>query len=191
LARPRKTQKNAEKIIKKKEKMSENLLALDAASKKTGYAIYENDRVIKSGTWKLKEDTQFRTLRDNLIRTIENYKITYMVTEGIYRDEKKTNAFEVLNMCKGVITEVAQRYDISLYDNLNPLRVKTHMWDYNYPRHKALTHQEHKQRMINAVKRLGYTLEKENADDEADAIGLLITYAEMFRIPIIHPNQQQ
>ena len=42
--------------------------------------------------------------------------------------------------------------------------------------------------MIKRIKKLGYSLEKDNADDEADAIGLLITYLNNHNYIVKHPK---
>ena len=170
-------------------KFGGKILALDTASKKTGYAIYKNGKIFKSGTWRLKKDKEFSTLFDNLKITVEKYGITLIVAEGIYQDKNKKDAYEKLCMCKGVINVITEHYDIPLTTNFNPIRIKQHIWNYNpySETHKKLTRTEHKERMINAVTRLGYNLETDEADDEADAIGLLITYVDSYRYEINHP----
>ena len=42
-------------------------------------------------------------------------------------------------------------------------------------------------RMINRVKKLGYELETDKSDDEADAIGIMITYLDDKSLPVTHP----
>lgn len=45
--------------------------------------------------------------------------------------------------------------------------------------------------MIEAVTKLGYQLEKPMADDEADAIGILLTYLYSKGLPVTHPNDKR
>ena len=168
------------------------ILALDTASKKTGYAIYKNGKIFKSGTWKLKKGKELLALFDNLETIIRKHEITQIVAEDIYQDKSKKDAYERLCMCKGVLYVIAERYDIPLLTSFNPIRIKQHIWSYNpYSTvHKNLTRTEHKKRMVNAVTRLGYKLETESADDEADAIGLLTAYLDDYKYEIIHPAKR-
>lgn len=46
-----------------------------------------------------------------------------------------------------------------------------------------------KQRMINRVTALGYNLETPTADDEADAIGIMLYYLDSHDLPITHPKK--
>jgi hypothetical protein len=64
--------------------------------------------------------------------------------------------------------------------------VKQHIWG----RSHNSTREQEKRAMIMAItKDYGYTLENLNADDEADAIGLLITYLDNMDYKIEHPNK--
>ena len=169
------------------------ILALDTASKKTGYAVYKKGRIIKSGTWKLKPEKKYSMLLDKLEQTIKRYGITLIVAEDIYQSKDKRNAYEILCKCQCIVEIMSERYNIPLSTGFNPIRVKQHIWRYNpYNEiHKKLTRTEHKERMIKAITNLGYKLETENADDEADAIGLLITYVGSYKYEMMHPAKPQ
>ncbi len=162
------------------------ILSLDLASRKTGFAIYDNDKIIKSGTWGLKCKERYADLYRNLVATIEKYKINKIVAEDIYKDDSKKDAYERLAECRGVAECVSQlcKLEISF---ITPISIKQHIYGLRYK--ERLTRKEQKQRMINKITRLGYKLQHSKADDEADAIGLLITYLDNHKIPIKHPKQ--
>ena len=64
------------------------LLALDTASRRTGYAIFQNGEVIKSGTWKLKEKSRFADLLQNIAQTLSTYHSTHIVPEDIFKSKE-------------------------------------------------------------------------------------------------------
>ncbi len=84
---------------------------------------------------------------------------------------------------QGVLECVTSLSEIGL-TLLNPLLVKSRM----IPSFKRYSRNEDKQRMIERIKALGYQLETEKADDEADAIGILITYLNEYNLPVTHPK---
>lgn len=162
----------------------QNILSLDTASRKTGYAIYNNGAIIAHGTWKLKQSTKFSDLYKFITSTIKKYNITHIIAEDVYQDSdiRKKVAYQVLCECRGIVELIGEQNAIPV-KFIDAIRVKSHIWRYNSYNsyHKTLSRDEHKQRMIDCIQnRYGYQLESPKADDEADAIGLLITYLESY-----------
>jgi Holliday junction resolvasome RuvABC endonuclease subunit len=166
------------------------VLALDTSSSKTGYAIYDRGNIKKSGTWKLKRRICFAELYNVISKTIEKYNVTHIIAEDIFKDKntQKQSGFQVLAECRGIVECVAQLHNLPVLF-ITPIRVKQYIW--NMRTGQKLTTIQHKEAMIRAITRKGYTLEDDNADDEADAIGLLITYLETGGYHIEHPSQKR
>jgi Holliday junction resolvasome RuvABC endonuclease subunit len=166
------------------------ILALDVASRKTGFALFRNNRIEKSGTWKINQNRPFSDLLDRITDTVQCYGVTEIIAEDIFQsdDYRYKSAWEVLSQCKGVVRCAAEICNIPARF-YNPLIIKSWMRITGYGYKCKYTREELKQRMINAVtNRYCYTLEKPNADDEADAIGLMITCVEGNGYKMIHPN---
>lgn len=162
----------------------QNILSLDTASKKTGYAIYKDGKIIAHGTWKLKPQNRYLELHDFISKAIKKYNITHIVAEDVYKDSdvRKQSAYQVLCECRGILELISQKNAIPI-KFINPVIVKGHIWNYttSRPSHRTMTRAEHKQRMIDCIQHnYGYQLESPTADDEADALGILITYAEQY-----------
>lgn len=163
------------------------ILAIDGATK-TGYAIYKNGRIIVSGTMKFRKSVREQTYGEWVQKMIVEYDVTQIVAEDIYREHSRMldNAFYALAKLHGVLMYVNGINGLPDVSFLNPLKVKNYM----IPTIRKLhTREEDKQRMINRVAHLGYTLESEKADDEADAIGILLTYLNIHDLPINHPSK--
>lgn len=160
-------------------------LALDLASGKTGYAIYRNDKIIKSGTWVLKSQTRYADLYNNIVNTIDKYEISNLVIEDIFKDNDKPTAFQILAECRGIAECIAQLRRVPT-SFIRPIAVKQHICGIRY--NKDTSHRQYKDMMIRRITKLGYKLEKQNADDEADAIGLLITYLDNHNYIVKHPK---
>lgn len=175
------------KKIKKIENNNEVILALDIASHKTGYAIYKNGKIAQHGTWQLSEDVELVTKVNAIV--VKN-KVTDIVAEDIFHSKeiKLETAYRVLCECRGIVKAVAKMNNIQI-SFINPLMVKKRIWNYGY-HNSTLSRQEQKQRMINRItKSYGYSLENSKADDEADAIGILIVFLEKYDLPVVHPHQ--
>jgi Holliday junction resolvasome RuvABC endonuclease subunit len=180
------------------------VLALDPATEKTGYAIFtsDNNEIIAHNTIKAKlpkgiterntdnkECTIWRihSMITEIEKLISKYHVTHIVSENIFESDK--DIFEVLARLKGAIAEMSIKQLNRVPKYIDPILAKTHIWHYNSKR--KLSRAEHKARMINHItNRYGYTLNSKytNKDDEADAIGILITYLEKRKhIAINHP----
>lgn len=182
-----------------------NILALDTASHVTGYAIYKDGVITESGAIKLRgngntdtERTQNRLeqLYVKVCNLISKHKITQLVAEDIFNDSnpQKKSACEVLGACRGILIASNAQYKLQLIKFIKPCVAKREMWGYTTARadHRTMTRQEQKARMCRAVERLGYQLKTDrngNKDnDQADAIGILITYLNAHNLPVTHPK---
>jgi Holliday junction resolvasome RuvABC endonuclease subunit len=125
-------------------------------------------------------------------KLINKYHVTHIVSEDIYENNnvsiKKT--CEPLSRLKGAIAEMSIKLLNRVPKYITPINAKRHIWNYNANRN--LTRAEQKARMINRITNTyGYTLNSKCAnkkEDEADAIGILITYLEKRKkIAINHP----
>lgn len=163
------------------------ILAIDGATK-TGYAVYENGKIIVSGTMKFRKSVREQTYGEWVQKMIVKYGITQIVAEDVYREHSRMldNAFYALSKLHGVLMYVNGINGLPDVSFINPLIVKRYMIPTVFKQH---TREEDKQRMICRVTHLGYTLESDKADDEADAIGILLTYLNIHDLPINHPSK--
>lgn len=181
-----------------------NILALDTASHKVGFAVYKDGVITAHGSFRLREKgetdserTQSRmiALYDKVRSLIKKHGITQVVAEDIFKDNdpRKHGAAEILGTCRGMV--IAANYESKLppVQFINPLHVKHEMWGYTSSRqsHREMKRDEQKACMCRAVERLGYQLNTTNRgnkdNDQADAIGILITYLGAYKMPIVHP----
>ncbi len=167
------------------EHSTETILALDTAET-TGYAIYKDGKILDSGIWRLRKtqkagDMRCSDLRDHLQRTIKKYAITKIVPEDIFLSDKKglENVFKCLGELRGVIR-------LSAYDNelpepifVNPLCAKRYMLGLTEKQVHHIPKDKQKESMTKRVTELGYKLHT-TKDDEADAIGILLTYLHSY-----------
>ena len=83
------------------------LLALDQATKITGWALFSNDKLIRFGTFETNLDDEIK--RDNeiknwLINIIENWHIDFVALEGIQYEEKfGVTTFAMLARLQGIL----------------------------------------------------------------------------------------
>ena len=162
------------------------ILSLDSATK-TGWAIYKNGKIEKHATKRFNASTRVAEYGKWLEKLITRNKINTIVAEDIFREHSRTKdrAFQTLAQLQGVLMYLSDKHVIEL-KFIEPLRVKNHM----IPSIRPHSRTEDKSRMINRVKKLGYELETDKSDDEADAIGIMITYLDDKSLPITHPNQK-
>lgn len=160
------------------------ILSLDAATK-TGWALYRDGRISTHGTKTFHPSEREKEFGSWLLEMIGEYEVTDIVAEDIYRARTrvadKDKAFLALAKMQGVLKYIADTLNVSC-TLLNPLQVKSYMIPVFGRRERS----DDKQRMLFCVKALGYTLEKPDADDEADAIGILLTYLNNKNLPVVH-----
>lgn len=154
------------------------ILALDGASRKTGFAVYRGGVVIKSGVWALNSKHKHLDLYNHIADTITQYHVTKVVAEDIYKDNGKPSAWKMLGECRGVIELATQQAGVTLH-YLTPVVVKHEIWHYTKAKHGTMSRTDQKQRMCNAITAKGFNLT--GGDDEADAIGLLISWLTLNR----------
>lgn len=162
------------------------ILSIDGATK-TGYAIYKNKKIIEHGTKHFTPSRRIFQYGEWLLETINKWQITHIAAEDIFREHNHTKdtAFHVLSKMQGILEYISYKNNIEL-TLLNPLQVKSKI----IPRFRTkYNRDEDKQRMINRIKRLGYQMESDKADDEADAIGILIAHLDNRNLPVTHPNE--
>lgn len=181
------------------------ILSLDTASRKVGFAIYKNEAITAHGSIRLREKgetdcerTQYRMIElyDKVCCLIQKHGITQIVAEDIFKDNdpRKHSAVEVLGTCRGVVIAANYANELPQVQFINPLYAKSVMWGYTSSRksHREMKREEQKACMCRAVEQLGYTLSTTNNgnkdNDQADAIGILITYLNNHNIPVKHPK---
>lgn len=171
------------------------ILALDTASRKTGFAVYKDGKITNHGAWKIDSRKPYSDLADKIATAIIKHEVTAIVAEDIYKskDARLQSAFDVLSRCHGVLHLISERAQIPLA-LVDPRKAKREMWGYTTARadYRTMTRAEHKARMCRAVERFGYQLKTDrngNKDnDEADAIAILITYLTVNKLPVSHPK---
>lgn len=172
----------------------QSILALDTATK-TGYAIYHNGKIIKHGTKEFRASTKeskphkfFKWLES----TITQYNVTTIVAEDIFR--KHGNDYEqreydnvVIGLGKlhGALECLCDEYPTITRKVVQPLHWKRDI----IPVRGKRTREGDKARMLHRAKTLGYILETSGADDEADAIGIMLYYLESNHLPVTHPSK--
>lgn len=170
------------------------ILSLDTASNITGYAIYRNGKITDSGAWKIDQSNPFSDLEVKITSALKKHNVTHIVAEDIYKsyDARLQSAFDKLSKCHGVLNLIGEKTAIPL-TLVDPRKAKREMWGYTTarPSYRTMPRAEQKARMIRAVERLGYTLSTDRngnkSDDQADAIGILITLLRAHNIPVTHP----
>lgn len=162
------------------------ILSLDCATK-TGYAIWRNGAIVVSGTkqFNRKNGKRLNEYRKWLLDTITEWQVTDIIAEDIYREHNHfmDKTYKALSQIQGITEMVSEETHIT-HTFVNPLPVKRYMIN-GTTRNRTTD----KQRMINRVTALGYTLETPNADDEADAIGIMLYYLDANNLPITHPKK--
>lgn len=162
------------------------ILSIDGATK-TGYAIWRNGAIVSSGTKRFShlETQRIKGYSEWLQSILAEWQVTDIIAEDIYRETSKQrdSAFFVLSEIRAItILESAAQHITPTF--VNPLPVKRYMIN-GTTRNRATD----KQRMINRVAALGYNLETPTADDEADAIGIMLYYLDRHDLPITHPKK--
>lgn len=161
-------------------KKDNTILALDAASKFCGYAVYKDGKVIDYGTWNLQAHergvtpTPFANLQAKLIEVIGKYGINRIVMEDVFvpKNENRYKSYMasvVLFEVRGVVRLVCEICKIPYPDVYKSWNIKAFM--FHIPR--EYTRQTLKIFMCKTVERLGYKLPEKGADDTADALAVL------------------
>ena len=94
-----------------------NILALDQASRTSGYAVFQEGRLIASGTFTY-DDSDFSLrlvkIRNKVISLIEEYNITKILLEDIQLQGQTNNVttYKALAEVLGVLEELAREHNI-------------------------------------------------------------------------------
>lgn len=92
--------------------MLNNILALDQASRTSGYAIFQEDKLIASGTFTYDDDNfslRLVKIRNKVISLIEQYNINQILLEDIQLQGQTNNVetYRKLAEVRGVLSELA------------------------------------------------------------------------------------
>ena len=92
--------------------MLNNILALDQASRTSGYAIFQEDNLIVSGTFTYDDDDfslRLVKIRNKVISLIEQYNINKILLEDIQLQGQTNNVetYRKLAEVRGVLSELA------------------------------------------------------------------------------------
>lgn len=94
-----------------------NILALDQASRTSGYAVFQEDKLIASGTFTYEDDDfslRLVKIRNKVIALIEQYNINKILLEDIQLQGQTNNVetYRKLAEVRGVLSELACEMDI-------------------------------------------------------------------------------
>lgn len=178
-----KNNKLKEKVLKiePKGKNTKRILALDQATYISGWAIFDNDNLIRYGTYTTNlsdEISRDNSIKNWLITMIDNWQPDIIGIEGIqFQDESSgykvpVTTFQMLARLQGILMEVC-------YENkIECIVCPTNTWRH----HCKVTGKyrtDKKRSMQNIVKKL-YDISVSN--DEADAIGIGKYLADLVNI---------
>lgn len=163
-----------------KPKGVKRIIALDQASKTTGFAIYDNNKLVKYGTFTTTADEdidRFAMIKSWLLSMIANWKPDYIGLEGIQFQEEGSGqkmgitVFQTLARLQGVLMMVCHEQKI-------PFEIcSTNTWRHSCGV-KGKTRTDKKRSMQLLVKQW-YDIKV--TEDEADAIGIgyhLVNYVQ-------------
>ena len=94
-----------------------NILALDQASRTSGWAVFQNDQLIASGTFTFDDDfipKRLVKIRNKVISLINQYNIDKIILEDIQLQEQINNVatYKVLAEVLGVLEELCSELKI-------------------------------------------------------------------------------
>lgn len=94
-----------------------NILALDQASRTSGYAVFQEDKLIASGTFTYEDDDfslRLVKIRNKVIALIEQYNINKILLEDIQLQGQTNNVetYRKLAEVRGVLSELACEMNI-------------------------------------------------------------------------------
>lgn len=155
-----------------KPKGARRVLALDQSSKITGYAIYDDSKLVKYGTFSTtyNEDIdRFMAVRDWLVSMIQNWRPDHIGLEGIQFQEESAKGqamgvtvFQTLARLQGILMMVC-------HDEGIPFEVcPTNTWRHSCGV-KGKTRTDKKRSMQLLVQ---HWYDVKVSEDEADAIGI-------------------
>ncbi len=148
----------------RKKKGSKRVLALDQATRVSGFSIFDDDKLIKYGLYEVELENEIardNTLKNWLINMIHNWKPDVVALEGIqYQKEIGVTTFETLARLQGILMEAC--FELNIPYEICP----TNTWR-KFSNVKGRTRNDKKQSARQIVKEL-YDITVTN--DCADAI---------------------
>ena len=104
----------ASNIIKPKVKGENRILALDQASRITGYSIFDGDVLVSYGTFEATQEEEGKRcheVRVWLMSMIENWHCDLIGIEGIqYQEKMGVITFQTLARLQGILIDLCIRY---------------------------------------------------------------------------------
>ena len=156
--------------------IKKNILALDASTKRTGYAIsckdgkYECGAIASAST---KLEKRLVVMRDAIQKIIKKYNIDTIVIEDVRPDNTNVHTAKVLTWLQGIIAVAA--YEIN--PNIEFEMIGASSWRSVLGLQKHCVRREVQKTMdIEYANKCGFPLDApltETQDDEADAICIL------------------
>ena len=172
-------------VVETKKKGQKRILALDQATHITGWSIYDDQQLIRYGTFSTNqkdEIARISTVKNWLISMIENWKPDFVAIEGIqFQDESSGNkmgvtVFQGLARLQGVLMETcyAQKVDYTV--------CPTNTWR-NHCGVKG-RYRADKKRSMQLIAKKWYDISL--TDDEADAVGIGKYAADLNKIEVVN-----
>lgn len=160
------TFKNENQVILPKKRNLNRILALDQASYRTGWSIFDGTQLVKYGVFEARgstEEQHIHSVKVWLTSMIENWKPDLIGIEGIqYQQEFGVTTFQTLARLQGVLIDLCVELSI-------PHKIcATNTWR-AHCKVKGRTRSDKKRSMQNLVKEW---FDVSVTDDEADAIGI-------------------
>ena len=150
------------------------ILALDQASKVTGFSVYDDHTVVHYGTYTTKgkdEISRLHEMREWLFSAIKNWKPDFIAIEGIqYQEQAGVTTFQTLARLQGILMDLC-------YEQGIPFEIcPTNTWR-NFCGVKGRTRADKKKSMQLLIKSW---FDISVSDDIADAIGIGKYASNMF-----------
>lgn len=175
---------------------NKNILALDASTKRTGYALisegeYHYGAIVATST---KLEKRLITMRDKIKELVKEYNIDTIVIEDVRPDtntdnnkndnfHKNAHTARVLTWLQGVIAVGAYEENPNIVFEMmgaSSWRSKVHIQKY------CIKRDNQKQMDIEYANKCGFPLKAPLTaaqDDEADAIGIFMAYCSSIKTP--------
>ena len=155
------------------------ILAIDQATT-SGYCIYKNGRIYKSGIWKFNKANHEKRVSEfynTLVNIIQKEHVTQIVAENVpFENSKNNNSIISLGEMRGVIELVNAQFGFSAVEFIDPTT------------HKFLTTGStfaNKIQTMQAIQEKGYNPKDDN---ESDSISILLCYCYYQNIRVNHPD---
>ena len=156
------------------------ILAIDQAVK-SGYCLYKNGRIYKSGIWKFNKANHGKRLLEfynTLVAIINKEHVTQIVAENVpFEDSKNKNAIISLSEMRAIIELVNAQFGGVPIEYIDPTK------------HKFLTTGStyaNKVQTMQAIQEKGYDPQDDN---ESDSISIKLCYCYYNNLKVNHPSK--